>query len=104
MILLDLLKVIAHTQEIHAKPQNNGTDSTDGKPTSAEVAEINEYSLSQLVNDTDNANETVSRVDFWWIAFEILSSQQISLCVTCVAASPDYVSCQSELCAQRSPD
>ncbi|OXU27027.1 hypothetical protein TSAR_005989 [Trichomalopsis sarcophagae] len=46
--------VIAHSQEIHAVPQQNSSNATDGKPVAAEVAEVNEYSLSQLVNNTDN--------------------------------------------------
>lgn len=51
--------MIAHSQEIHAVPQKNGTyNTTDGKPVAAEIAEVNEYSLSQLVNETDN--DTVS--------------------------------------------
>ncbi|XP_058790326.1 uncharacterized protein LOC131663744 isoform X2 [Phymastichus coffea] len=56
--------VIAHTQEIHAVPQSNGTNTTDRKPTAAEVAEVNEYSLSQLVstNDTNYDNETVRKL------------------------------------------
>ncbi|XP_023248048.1 uncharacterized protein LOC106636470 isoform X2 [Copidosoma floridanum] len=53
--------VIAHRQEIHAVPQNNSTEGTNGKPTAAEVAEVNEYSLSQVVsNDTSGNDESVS--------------------------------------------
>uniref|UniRef100_A0ABD2XLN7 Uncharacterized protein n=1 Tax=Trichogramma kaykai TaxID=54128 RepID=A0ABD2XLN7_9HYME len=54
--------VIAHRQEIHAVPHNGSYNADTGKPTAAEVAEVNEYSLSQLVptNDTDNETETHS--------------------------------------------
>lgn len=59
--------MIAHSQQIHAVPQKNGSVTTDGKPTAAEVAEVNEYSLSQLVNDTDN--DTVSARAFSYDTF-----------------------------------
>ena len=50
------MQVIAHRHEIHAIPGNNTNDTETGEPGTAEVAEVHEYSLSQLVpsNETDN--------------------------------------------------
>lgn len=52
--------MIAHRQEVHALPRNDSTN-VDGKPSAAEVAEVNEYTLSQLVstNDSVTGNENV---------------------------------------------
>lgn len=57
--------MIAHRQEVHALPRND-TNDVDGKPSAAEVAEVNEYSLSQLVptNDSTTNSNMVTLLDF----------------------------------------